>query len=176
MICSANKAACHTTNIKTSYLSQNINRIISVRFVYLQSFFNNSLFILISFFCKSGTFPHNQIRIHAGKCHYYSTAGTGIAYAHFAHAHAVAAVACEGVGDFTPALQRGIDAEALERAHKRLADGMEKEFFEQNNAKLNRTLQEQLGPAASPYLLASEGKRPDTRRGLTLPLSTITLR
>ena len=70
----------------------------------------------------------------------------------------------------------GIDAEALERAHKRLADGMEKEFFEQNNAKLNRTLQEQLGPAASPYLLASEGKRPDTRRGLTLPLSTIPLR
>lgn len=69
----------------------------------------------------------------------------------------------------------GMDAEALEKARKRLAEGMEKEFFEQNNAKLNRALQEQLGQAATPYLLTSEGKRPDTKRGLSLLPDRITL-
>lgn len=70
----------------------------------------------------------------------------------------------------------GIDAETLEKARKRLAQGMEQEFFEQNNAKLNRALQQQLGPAAQPYLLTTQGTRPHTRRGLTLPPGAITLR
>ncbi len=69
----------------------------------------------------------------------------------------------------------GQDADALERACERLKDGMEKAFFEENNAKLERALREQLGPAATPYLLAREGKRPHTRRGLSLSADAITL-
>jgi hypothetical protein len=70
----------------------------------------------------------------------------------------------------------GIDAEAYEKAARRLADGMEKEFFEQNNAKLEAALKRTLGPAATPYLLVREGRRPYTRRGLALPPQAIELR
>jgi CRISPR-associated protein (TIGR02584 family) len=70
----------------------------------------------------------------------------------------------------------GIDAEAYEGAQRRLADGMEKAFFEENNAKLKRELERALGPAATPYLLTQTGKRPHTRRGLTLRPAAIELR
>lgn len=63
----------------------------------------------------------------------------------------------------------GRDSHALEEARHRLRDGMEKELFEQNNAKLEGALRTHLGRAASPYLLARDGKRPHTQRGLTLP-------
>lgn len=69
----------------------------------------------------------------------------------------------------------GIDAVAYEKTAKRLKDGMEKDFFEQNNSKLEKALKEQLGPGAAPYLLVTEGKRPHTRRGLSLPAHAITL-
>lgn len=69
----------------------------------------------------------------------------------------------------------GRDADALEKAHERLRDGMEKAFFEENNAKLERALRKQLGPAAAPYLLARVGKRPHTRRGLTLHTDAVSL-
>lgn len=69
----------------------------------------------------------------------------------------------------------GRDAAALEKARDRLAHGMEQGFFEQNNAKLERALKEQLGPGAHPYLLISDGKRPHTRRGLALAPESITL-
>jgi hypothetical protein len=70
----------------------------------------------------------------------------------------------------------GVDAVAFEKAQKRLRDGMEKEFFEQNNAKLERTLKGQLGMAAAPYLLATSGKRPHTARSLSLEAKAIKLR
>jgi CRISPR-associated protein (TIGR02584 family) len=70
----------------------------------------------------------------------------------------------------------GIDAEAFESAQQRLADGMEKEFFEQNNSKLEAALKQQLGPAAAPYLLGRAGKKPHLTRGLTLPVDAIELR
>lgn len=69
----------------------------------------------------------------------------------------------------------GPDCEAFEAAQKRLKDGMEKEFFEQNNAKLEAALNAALGPAAAPYLLGRAGKKPNTRRGLTLPAAAISL-
>ncbi|WP_374336280.1 CRISPR-associated ring nuclease Csm6 [Methyloversatilis sp.] len=69
----------------------------------------------------------------------------------------------------------GRDADALEQTAKRLHEGMEKDFFEQNNAKLERALHDQLGPAAKPYLLDRSGKRPHTRRGLSLPATAITI-
>lgn len=64
----------------------------------------------------------------------------------------------------------------LESAKQRLKDGMEKQFFQENNAKLVRALKEQLGLAAAPYLLATRGKRPHTRRSLELDAAAITLR
>ncbi|WP_068639102.1 CRISPR-associated ring nuclease Csm6 [Thauera butanivorans] len=69
----------------------------------------------------------------------------------------------------------GPDSDALDKAEIRLKDGMEKEFFEQNNSKLERALKNQLGLAAAPYLLATSGKRPSTRRGLNLPAQAIEL-
>jgi len=69
----------------------------------------------------------------------------------------------------------GIDAEAFEAAQRRLGQDMEKEFFEQNNAKLDRELRHALGPAALPYRLQRSGKRPHTRRGLALPTDAIQL-
>jgi len=69
----------------------------------------------------------------------------------------------------------GEDAEACEKAAKRLRNGMEKDFFEENNAKLQRALKEQLGLAAAPYLLVNSGKCPHTARGLGLPPEAITL-
>jgi CRISPR-associated protein (TIGR02584 family) len=69
----------------------------------------------------------------------------------------------------------GIDAGAFEATQRRLADGMEKEFFEQNNSKLEAALKDQLGPAAAPYLLARAGKRPNTRRGLGLDPAAVSL-
>ncbi|GAB1384641.1 hypothetical protein MASR1M50_29620 [Burkholderiales bacterium] len=68
-----------------------------------------------------------------------------------------------------------VDAVAYENACKRLQDGMEKEFFQQNNSKLADALKRQLGLAATPYLLASHGRRPDTRHSLALPADAITL-
>lgn len=69
----------------------------------------------------------------------------------------------------------GPDAEALEKAQKRLKDGMEKEFFEQNNSKLEKALKAALGPAATPYLLTRSGKKPLLLRGLSLPPESIRL-
>ena len=69
----------------------------------------------------------------------------------------------------------GVDAVAFENTQKRLSDGMEKEFFEQNNAKLVRTLKAQLGLAAAPYLLTTSGRRPHTARSLDLDAQAITL-
>lgn len=68
----------------------------------------------------------------------------------------------------------GIDASAYDKTKERLHDGMEKEFFEQNNAKLERSLKAQLGLAATPYLLATSGKRPNTARSLALASTAIT--
>ena len=68
-----------------------------------------------------------------------------------------------------------IDAVAYERAQARLADGMEKAFFEESNSKLEGALKKQLGLAATPYLLTTCGQRPNTTRGLALPPDAIEL-
>ena len=67
----------------------------------------------------------------------------------------------------------GPDAADFESTATLLAAGMEKEFFQQKNSRLERALRDALGPAAAPYLLAQQGKRPHTRRGLTLPVDAI---
>ena len=52
---------------------------------------------------------------------------------------------------------------------------MEKAFFEENNSKLDGALRKQLGLAATPYLLTTGGRRPNTTRGLALPAQAIEL-
>ena len=52
---------------------------------------------------------------------------------------------------------------------------MEKEFFQENNSKLERSLKDALGPIAVPYLLRQLGERPHTRRGLDLDPASIHL-
>lgn len=69
----------------------------------------------------------------------------------------------------------GLHSDAWEKASARLNQGMEKEFFEQNNSKLERALKDQLGLAATPYLLVTSGKRPHTSRSLRLPPEAIEL-
>lgn len=71
----------------------------------------------------------------------------------------------------------GIDAIAYEKTQQRLQEDAreQKTFFEQNNAKLERSLKTQLGLAATPYLLATSGKRPHTARTLALDVQAITL-
>lgn len=64
----------------------------------------------------------------------------------------------------------GIDAVAYENAQKRLHQGMEEEFFQENNAKLQSELRHQLGLAATPYLLQGRGAR-----SLALDAQAITL-
>lgn len=68
-----------------------------------------------------------------------------------------------------------IDAVAFERTQERLRHGMEKQFFQENNSKLKKNLTAQLGLAATPYLLRTTGKRPQTRLGLALPAEAIQL-
>jgi CRISPR-associated protein (TIGR02584 family) len=82
-------------------------------------------------------------------------------------------------GEFL-ALYRAVvseDAQAYEDAQKRLQHGkeMEKAFFQENNSRLERELKKQLDLAAAPYLLATSGKRPHTKRGLSLPAQAIEL-
>ena len=69
----------------------------------------------------------------------------------------------------------GRNAPEYVAASKRLAAGMEKEFFQENNSKLERSLKDALGPIAVPYLLRQLGERPHTRRGLDLDPASIHL-
>ena len=69
----------------------------------------------------------------------------------------------------------GPHSSARINAETRLQDGMEQQFFEQNNSKLERALKTQLGLAAAPYLLATSGTRPNTTRSLSLPTQAIEL-
>ncbi|MDE2389236.1 MAG: TIGR02584 family CRISPR-associated protein, partial [Betaproteobacteria bacterium] len=62
----------------------------------------------------------------------------------------------------------GVDAVKYEKEAELLGGGMDEKFFQTMNAKLGRVLKNALGPAAAPYLLITTGKRPHTRRGLTL--------
>ncbi|PWQ99331.1 CRISPR-associated ring nuclease Csm6 [Leucothrix arctica] len=63
-----------------------------------------------------------------------------------------------------------------DRAKKTLINGMTKEYFEQRKSRVNRQLREALGKRLSThYIIDSHGKRPNTRFGLTLSASVITL-
>jgi len=69
----------------------------------------------------------------------------------------------------------GIDATDYEKTTELLSNGMEKEFFQTKNAKMERLLKDTLGLAATPYLLMTTGKRPYTRRGLSLTPDSINI-
>lgn len=69
----------------------------------------------------------------------------------------------------------GIKSASYENTKKRLAHGMERDFFRQNNSKLKRALERKLGPAAEHYVLQSLGSRPLTKYELTLSASEISI-
>ena len=71
----------------------------------------------------------------------------------------------------------GADSASLAKAEKIFinADGMEQEFFQTTNSKLEKALEVTLGLASRPYLLSSSGKRPNTLRGLSVPPDVISL-
>lgn len=60
-----------------------------------------------------------------------------------------------------------------ERTAKSFRNGMSKADFEQKVSKVNGRLSRALGVAAAPYLIAREGRRPDTRYGLAVPSEAI---
>ncbi len=80
-------------------------------------------------------------------------------------------------GEFLRLYRRVVGAHsgACIKAEERLKDGMEQSFFQENNAKLNSALKQQLGLGAEPYLLATSGKRPNQTRHLNLSTQTIEL-
>lgn len=59
-------------------------------------------------------------------------------------------------------------AAAEDRARRALRAGMEKSYFLERKSRVNRALEEALGPAAWPYKIQGFGKRPETRFGLAL--------
>ncbi|SFU62613.1 hypothetical protein SAMN05216339_105142 [Nitrosomonas eutropha] len=62
----------------------------------------------------------------------------------------------------------GDDSEDYDNTKKQLAGGMDVQFFQEKNAKLNKALRDTLGLASKPYLLKTGGKRPGTKRGLNM--------
>jgi CRISPR-associated protein (TIGR02584 family) len=60
-----------------------------------------------------------------------------------------------------------------DRTTRALRHGMDKGYFLQRRSRLNQRLEDALGPATTPYLLQTFGRRPDTRYGLTLDPTAI---
>jgi len=63
----------------------------------------------------------------------------------------------------------GRDHPSLEKARAAARQGLEPAQFEQRRSKINRLLDATLSLAAAPYKIATRGKRPQTRHGITLP-------
>lgn len=59
-------------------------------------------------------------------------------------------------------------SEAYGKLEQRLREDGCEQFYQENNAKLNKQLTKQLSISADPYLLKHTGKRPFTKRGLML--------
>lgn len=59
---------------------------------------------------------------------------------------------------------------SLATAQATLKNGFDAPFFEQKTSKLNRALREALALAAEPYLVSTQGERPNTLHGLALNL------
>lgn len=84
----------------------------------------------------------------------------------------------EGLADEFLAVYLSINdtSGTYDRVKKTLKNGMTKEYFEQRKSRVNRALKEGLGKRLSlSYIVDSHGKRPNTRFGLTLSASVITL-
>jgi CRISPR-associated protein (TIGR02584 family) len=60
-----------------------------------------------------------------------------------------------------------------ERTHRALKDGMDRDFFLQKRSLLEKALRASLGPMCGPYLVQTEGSRPNTRYKLSLDPSKI---
>lgn len=64
---------------------------------------------------------------------------------------------------------------SLEKARLAMRNGLEPTQFEQKRSKINRQLAASLSLASAPYKVCSQGQRPYTRYGITLPPDRIVL-
>ncbi|MFN3450368.1 MAG: CRISPR-associated ring nuclease Csm6 [Roseococcus sp.] len=77
--------------------------------------------------------------------------------------------------DYLHALGRALGAAAPEASRKALAEGMERAWLAEKVSRLNRAVRDALGPAAEPFLIRAEGRRPHTGYRLALPPEAITI-
>ncbi|GGG15796.1 hypothetical protein GCM10010964_00110 [Caldovatus sediminis] len=73
------------------------------------------------------------------------------------------------------ALARTAGDRDLGAARRALAQGMERGYLAEKVSRLNRAFREALGPAAEPFLIRAEGRRPMTGYRLALPPGAITI-
>lgn len=73
------------------------------------------------------------------------------------------------------ALSRCAGLQDLGTARKAMAAGMERGYLAEKVSRLNRAFREALGPAAEPFLIRAEGRRPLTGYRLALPPEAITI-
>jgi CRISPR-associated protein (TIGR02584 family) len=71
------------------------------------------------------------------------------------------------------ALRRIGAGEASAAARRALAQGLERSYLAEKVSRLNRAFREALGPAAEPFLIRAEGRRPLTAYRLALPPEAI---
>ncbi|MCX7930937.1 MAG: CRISPR-associated ring nuclease Csm6 [Rhodovarius sp.] len=76
---------------------------------------------------------------------------------------------------FLAGLERVGERRALESARRALDRGMERDYLAEKVSRLNRAFRDALGPAAEPFLIRSEGRRPHTGYRLALPPEAITI-
>jgi CRISPR-associated protein (TIGR02584 family) len=62
---------------------------------------------------------------------------------------------------------------APERLARIFAQGFERAWFEQRIARVNKLVSDALGPLAGPYLIRGNGRRPNTRYGLSADLQNV---
>lgn len=71
------------------------------------------------------------------------------------------------------ALERAGSGRDLAGPRRALAHGLERSYLAEKVSRLNRILREALGPAAEPFLIHAEGRRPRTTYRLALPPDSI---
>jgi CRISPR-associated protein (TIGR02584 family) len=78
-------------------------------------------------------------------------------------------------GSLLAAIERIVPQRDLSAMRKALTYGIERAYLAEKVSRLNRAFREALGPAAEPFLIRSEGRRPRIGYRLPLPPEAITI-
>ncbi|WP_158295565.1 CRISPR-associated ring nuclease Csm6 [Crenalkalicoccus roseus] len=76
---------------------------------------------------------------------------------------------------YLAAMERVVRGSELDQARRALSAGMERTYLAEKVSRLNRAFRQALGPAAEPFLIRAEGRRPRTGYRLALPAEAITI-